>query len=133
MQTKECPKCKSVTIEEKMMVCWDCWFEDKEPNEAYRVCKCGVHLHGSTLANAPCRHTKEYEPIKDTLPVSQQSESYKTWEFKNVRSTSSTEDWEREWLLAYIYNRIDMALIIKNEEQFVHWSNQLREFKEGIA
>jgi hypothetical protein len=112
METKVCKQCNENIIEEKMMVCWDCWFKDTEPNEDYRICKCGVHLHGSTFTNAPCKHeNKEEIKIENQLNVTK---------------------WEPEWMEAYIHNQIEMALVIKSEEDFVFWTNMLREFKEEV-
>jgi hypothetical protein len=80
---------------------------------------------------------RSWEPVKkaefEQFPVSQQSETYRKWEIDGVRKDSGAENWDSDWMEAYIYNRIDMALISKNEDQFVIWTNQLREFKEGIA
>lgn len=81
----------------------------------------------------PVKHTfKEWKPVRndfETFPVSQQSETYKNLEF-NITKATCVMDWDNDWAEAYIHNRIEMALIANNKEQFMYWTGKLK--AEGI-
>lgn len=140
-----CPKCRLNEMD-GTIVCWDCFSKQNtsiDTSNKTMICECGVHLsptaHKRIMDMGGCQH-KEPETPKE--------EVYRTLEFifsekPNQTQPLSPEErhilehavepaeikWTPEMRRAYYMNRIDMALIVGDKEEFLLWSGKLNRYK----